>query len=396
MGDGQNGARQRRVPWKSSTPVDLRTELIHRVLDGEKMARLCREYGISTKTGWKFFERFKRLGLVGLSDRSRAPHEIPHKTSPELVKLLIDARKKHPTWGPKKLKVVLEKRLKREFPAASTIGDILDRSGLIEPRRHRARHRATSTTLNIAKAPNDIWCIDYKGQFRLGNGTYCYPLTLSDQFSRFILSCEAMPRISEEGARDVCEEVFRRHGLPLAIRSDNGPPFASTGLAGLTKLSAYWMQLGIRLERIRPAHPEENGRHERMHRTLKFDAAKPPRKNLLQQQERFDAFVDEFNRERPHEALAMKSPADVYKESSRRYPDPVPVPTYDEYDDVRCVGRAGFLTITRKTNVYISRALVGMHVGISELPDGRWLVAFMDMSLGLVDPSQGRLMPLPA
>lgn len=357
------------------------------------MAPLCREYGISTKTGWKFFARFKRLGLVGLEDQRRVPHEIPHKTSPDLVKLVVEERKKHPTWGPKKLKVILEKRFKRSFPAASTIGDILDRSGLIEPRAHRPRHRASPTTLHIAKAPNDIWCIDYKGQFRLRDRSYCYPLTLSDQFSRFILSCEAMPRICEEAARDICEDLFRKHGLPRAIRSDNGPPFASTGLAGLTKLSAYWMQLGIRLERIRPAHPEENGRHERMHRTLKFDAAKPPRANLLQQQERFDAFVKEFNCERPHEALAMKTPAAVYKNSARRYPDPLPVPSYDEYDDVKCVVRGGFLTIARR-QVYVSQALTGMHVGISELSDGRWLVAFMDTTLGIVDPNQRRLIPL--
>lgn len=360
------------------------------------MAALCREYGISTKTGWKFFDRFKRLGLVGLADQSRAPHEIPHKTSPELVKLIITEREKHPTWGPKKLKTNLERDFKREFPAASTIGDILCRADLIEPRRHRARHRSTPTTLHVAKAPNDIWCIDYKGQFRLRDRTYCFPLTLTDQFSRFILGCEAMPRISEERARDACEEIFRRRGVPKAIRSDNGSPFASSGLAGLTKLSAYWMQLGIRLERIRPAHPEDNGRHERMHRTLKFDTAKPPRANLLQQQERFDEFVEEFNFDRPHEALAMKVPADLYKESPRRYPEPLPIPTYDEYDDVLCVRKCGSLTITRNADIYISKALVGMHVGISELPDGRWLVAFMDTTLGIADPGQKRLMPLTA
>ena len=358
------------------------------------MAPLCREYGISTKTGWKFFERFKRLGLVGLADQSRAPREIPHRTAPELVRLLVAGRKQHPTWGPKKLKEVLERKHKREFPAASTIGDILGREGLVEPRRQRPRHRATPTRLHVASEPNDVWGIDYKGQFKLGNGTYCFPLTLSDHFSRFILGCEAMARISEDSARDVCEDIFREYGLPRAIRSDNGAPFASTGLAGLTKLSVYWMQLGIRLERIRPGHPEENGRHERMHRTLKFDTTKPPRINMLQQQERFDMFVTEFNNDRPHEALAMKAPAKMYRRSPRPYPDSIPMPTYKGYDDVRRVGLGGFLTVSRKTCVYVSRALEDMYVGVNELPGNRWFLAFMNLDLGIVQ--DGRLMPLTA
>ncbi len=287
---------------------------------------LCVEYGISEKTARKFKRRFEARGLAGLVDQSRAPLHIPHKTRPELEKLIIAEREKHPTWGPKKLKVRLEKRLRRAFPAASTIGDVLARAGLVTNRERRTQHVRAPSTLTIAKAPNDIWCIDYKGQFRLGNTSYCYPLTLTDQFSRYLLAVEAMPAIQDEAARDVCEELFRRHGVPHAIRSDNGVPFASRGLASLTKLSAYWLLLGIRLERIRPAHPQENGRHERMHRTLKAETATPPRKNLLQQQERFDEFIDEYNHERPHEALDQRCPADVYVDSPRAYPSTLPMP----------------------------------------------------------------------
>jgi transposase InsO family protein len=382
------------MPWKTSAPVDLRIEFMQRLFGGERMVDLCVEYGISRKTASKFKQRFESYGRSGLIDRSRAPRYIPHKTSPELEKRILAARANHPTWGPKKLKKVLEKRFKEEFPAASTIGEVLTRAGLVRGRKRRPRRSSTPSTLGIARGPNDIWAIDYKGQFRLGDGSYCFPLTLTDQFSRFLLGCEAMAGISDTSAREVCEELFRRHGLPRTIRSDNGVPFASRGLASLTKLSAYWMLLGIRLERIRPAHPEENGRHERMHRTLKLDATKPPRTNLLQQQERFDAFVQEYNHERPHEALAMRCPVDVHKPSIRRYPAVVPEPEYPGYDDVLKVSASGFVYIKRTGSVYVSQALAGLHVGLHQQPDDRWLLTFVDLDLGLVDRRSMKLMPL--
>lgn len=375
--------------------MDLRYELVRRLFDGERMVDLCREYGISRKTADKFKRRFEARGRAGLLDASRAPHSIPHKTAPSLARMILAERERHPTWGPKKLKVALERRFRREFPAASTIGEVLSRGGVTTPRRHRPRYTHVPSALQVAHAANDIWCIDYKGQFRLGNGGYCYPLTVTDQFSRYLLGCDAMERISDAGARETCEELFRRHGLPKAIRSDNGAPFASRGLAGLTKLSAYWMLLGIRLERIRPAHPEENGRHERMHRTLKFEAAKPARANLLQQQERFDAFVEEYNEERPHEALGMKTPARLYRPSPRRYPTELPIPTYPGYDDVVRIGPSGFVHLSRLGAVYVTPALAGMHVGIDEQPDGRWLFTFMKLDLGLFDPMTNRLVPIP-
>jgi transposase InsO family protein len=372
------------VPWKSKTPVDLRIEFMKRVMKGETVAELCRQFGISRKTGDKFKQRFKRLGEAGLLDKSRAPNVIPHKTSPEVIKLLVEEKKRHPTWGPKKLKTQLEERLLTELPAASTIGDILERAGLVAKRGRRRAVVPRPTTLREALAPNDVWCIDYKGQFRLGNRSLCYPLTLTDQRSRFILGCDAMAAISDAEARESCEEIFRRYGLPKAMRSDNGVPFASTGLANLTKLSAYWLQLGIELERIRPAHPEENGQHERMHRTLKFETTRPPRTNLLQQQERFDEFVEEFNTERPHEALGMKRPAQVYKASPRKLPLVLPELEYPLHDDTLTVDRVGYV-VHRRRRCYLSTALAHQAVGVREELDGRWLVTFAKIDLGHVD-----------
>ena len=372
------------MPWKSKTPVDLRIEFMKRVMKGETVVQLCREFGISRKTGDKFKQRFKRLGEAGLLDQSRAPKVTPHKTSPEVIKLLIAERERHPSWGPKKLKNILETRLNCELPATSTIGDILERAGLVVKRPKRRNVPPQPTTLREAIAPNDVWCIDYKGQFRLGDRSLCYPLTLTDQHSRFIVGCEAMVAISDEEARESCEEIFRRYGLPKAMRSDNGVPFASSGLANLTRLSAYWLRLGIELERIRPAHPEENGQHERMHRTLKFETTRPPRTNLLQQQERFDEFVDEFNNDRPHEALHMKRPAQIYKPSPRKLPAVLPELDYPQHDDVIPVDKTGYVCFRRR-RAYLSTALAYQTVGLREEPDGRWLVTFAKLDLGHVD-----------
>ncbi len=361
---------------------------MERLAQKERGTDLAREYGVSRKTISKFKDRFARLGLAGLEDQSRAPKVIPHKTPPEVEEVIIAERKQHPTWGPKKLKEVLERRLQRAFPSASAIGGVLTRNGLVQPKRRRKRHVPVPTTLREATAPNAVWCIDYKGQFRLGDGTYCYPLTITDQFSRYILGCEGMAAISDEAAREVCEEVFRTNGLPDVMRSDNGAPFASTGLAGLTKLSVFWLRLGIALERIRPAHPEENGQHERMHKTLKFETARPARSNLLQQQERFDEFVDEFNRERPHEGLAMKRPADVYQPSVRLLPEKLAELDYKTYDDVLRTNASGQVYIAGIGQVALSTALVRQPVGVREERDGRWLVSFAGIDLGHVGPGR--------
>jgi len=370
------------MPWKAKSPMDLRLELMNRLLAGERPCDLRQEYGISKKTLNKFRRRFEAHGVAGLADESRAPKVIPHKSPPELEAVIIAERKAHPTWGPRKIKAILERRLCKHLPSASTIGSILERHGLIEHRpRRRSQHAKSTAVLQTASAPNDVWCIDYKGQFRLGDRTYCYPLTLTDQYSRYLLCCEGMTAISDAAARESCADVFRQFGLPSTIRSDNGEPFASTGLAGLTRLSVFWMRLGIRLERIRPAHPEENGQHERMHRTLKAETARPARANLLQQQERFDEFQEVFNEQRPHEALDMRTPSELYSPSPRSFPTTMPELDYPQHDDVIRVGPRGYLRIGR-AEFYLAAMLGGEEVGIREEKDGRWLVSFCDLDLG--------------
>lgn len=373
------------MPWKVKSPVDLRKELMARLARGERMTDLCREFGISRKTGNKFKTRFDRMGLAGLEDQSRAPYVIPHKTPPEVMELALEERRQHPTWGSRKLKDVLEKRGHR-IPSHTAIDRALVKAGLNRPRKpRRRRQRLEATHLRPALAPNDVWCIDYKGQFRLGDRTYCYPLTITDQFSRYLVACEGMAAISDEEAREVCEEVFREWGLPSAIRSDNGVPFASSGLGGLTKLSVLFLRLGIALERIRPSHPEENGQHERMHRTLKAETTRPARANLLQQQERFDEWVHEFNHERPHEAIGMKRPAEVFAPSTTALPEQLPELAYPTHDDTVRVTRWGDIRIAGFGPVRLSKALAGQDVGVREEADGRWLISFANIDLGLTN-----------
>jgi transposase InsO family protein len=374
--------------------MDLRLQFISRLHRGERMSDLCVEFGVSRKTGYKLKHRYDQLGVGGLEDQSRAPRHHPGRTPPELVQLILAARRDHGTWGPRKLKAMLETRHGRAMPSASTIGTLLERAGLSERRPRRPRVGAGATPLTSAAAPNDVWCIDYKGQFRLGDQSYCYPLTVTDQCSRYLLECEAMAAINTEHARHALELLFRTHGLPLVMRSDNGAPFASTGLRGLSTLSVYWMRLGIRPERIRPAHPQDNGQHERMHRTLKQATTRPARANLLQQQEAFDAFVAEFNTERPHEALGMRRPAEIYASSPRPYPERLPEPTYPTHDDVLTVGAKGAIYLPRRRELYLSQALAGQSVGIREEAHGRWLVSFLDLDLGHVEPDH-RFTPLP-
>lgn len=376
------------MPWKAKRPMDLKMEFMTRLQRGERMTDLCVEYEISRKTGHKLKNRYEALGPLAMQEQSRAPKVIPHKTPPELVELLVSERRAHPSWGPKKLKVVLEQRLGHAFPSRTTIGDILVRAKLIERKPTRPRYRPRPTGLSDACCPNDGWSIDYKGQFRLGDGSYCYPLTLSDQYSRFILGCDGMAAIQQEQARQSCELVFRQYGLPRVIRSDNGTPFASLGLAHLTKLSVYFLRLGIKLERIRPSHPEENGRHERMHRTLKRETTRPARHNLLQQQQAFDAFIEEFNQRRPHEALGMQCPGQVYTKSARRYPDRLAAPEYPTHDDTLEVDAQGRIRLHQSRCVYISEALSGQLVGIREEEPERWLVSFLNLDLGYIEPDR--------
>jgi transposase InsO family protein len=365
---------------------------ISRLKAGESMTELCREYGISRKTGYKFLERFERLGPQGLFDVSRRPHRLAKQSPEALRELFLEARRAHPTWGPKKLRTIVgEKQPGVPMPAASTVNDWLVRAGLVKKRKRTLRVAPYEAALRKASTPNEVWCVDYKGQFRLGNGMDCYPLTVTDHFSRYLLSCEGFERIDGRAARAVFEQLFEEHGLPDVIRSDNGSPFAARGLFGLTQLSVFWLKMGVIPERIEPGHPEQNGRHERMHRTLKAEATRPAGLNLLQQQERFDAFIQEYNEVRPHEALEQKRPAAVYRRSERRpAATELSYPFHDEVVKVSSGGHAHVLH-RRKGNVFVSSALAGERIGLRELPNGEILLTFAKLDLGYFDPDTGRL-----
>lgn len=374
------------MPWKVTDPMSERVKFMMRLLDGERMSDLCTEYGISRKTGYKFKDRYETLGMRGLFDVSRRPKRS-RRMAEELQELLLKERRRHPSWGPKKLRRRLEKKHAGvRFPALSTIGSLFSREGLVVRRRRRRRVESLGTGLSEAVAPNDIWCADYKGQFRMGNRNYCYPLTITDQMSRYIIGCVGFERIESDSAQAVFEEVFARYGVPRMIRTDNGVPFAGRGLFGLTRLSVFWMKQGIGLERIDPGAPQQNGRHERMHRTLKAETTRPAAANVLQQQERFDRFVDEFNQIRPHEALDQEVPGSVYTPSLRPY-KPADL-EYPFHDDVLTVTPSGHLRILRgRQQIFLAGALAGEDIGLRELPDGTWLLTFADIDLGHVEPS---------
>src|SRR3954452_2224761 len=358
------------------------------------MSEMCREFGISRKTGYKIFDRYKERGLEALTDRSRRPVRYANQLPQPVEKLIVALKAEKPHWGARKIRELLVRRLDGDIrvPAKSTIHAVLDRHGLVK-RAGRPRNRAQGTLLSEGAAPNDLWCADYKGEFKLGNGNYCYPLTVSDQSSRFLLLCEDLESTREELAFTAFERLFAERGLPLAIRSDNGVPFASpNALFNLSKLSVWWLRLGIAIERIKPGHPQQNGRHERMHLTLKKETTRPPGGNSLQQQERFDAFVREFNSERPHEALDMKRPAELYVASARSYAG-LPELTYPFHDREVLVTACGRLCLHRK-RINISTVLAGQKLGIEEVDEGIWLVSFMHYDLGYFDLEQKTLQPL--
>jgi transposase InsO family protein len=358
------------------------------------MSDLCREFGISRKTGYKLLARFGDHGPAGLYDQSRARHTVRHRVSNELEQRLVDLRHKHPTWGARKLHAWLRSRAPGlHLPAIGTISRVLKRQGLIEPRRNRRTHSVLPYGAKLRKtaAANELWCIDFKGQFRLGNGQLCYPLTVTDHYSRFLLGCEALDSTQGKPAKEALKHVFREYGLPDSMRSDNGPPFASNSIAGLSELSVWWLKLGIAPERIEPGHPEQNGRHERMHLTLKQETTRPPGHNQLQQQERFDGFGRIYNHERPHEALDDQPPATLYKPSHRPMPKQEPEPTYPLHDLTKRLNKNGCISFGSPHHLYsIGRALAHEPIGLRELADGRWLVTFVQLDLGYIDLRERR------
>ena len=382
------------MPWKECSVMDERLRFVSRLLEGEAMTDVCREFGISRKTGYKVYQRYQAHGLEALSDRSRRPVRYANQLPPQIEGLIVRLKHEKPHWGARKIRELLVRRLDGDIriPAKSTVHAVLHRHGLVKA-IGRPRSRATGTALSAGGQPNDLWCADYKGEFKLGNGRYCYPLTVSDHASRFLLFCEALDSTREDTAIQGFEQLFVERGLPRAIRSDNGVPFASpNALFNLSKLSVWWLRLGISIERIRPGHPQQNGRHERMHLTLKREATRPPALNHLQQQARFDAFVEEFNAERPHEALAMKCPAEFYRASTRPYRG-LPDLTYPLHDRDVLVTACGRICMHRK-RVNISTVLAGQRLGIKEVDDGIWIVSFMHYDLGFIDLEQKTLQPL--
>jgi transposase InsO family protein len=382
------------MPWKESSVMEERLRFVARLLEGEAMTDVCRDFGISRKTGYKVFDRYREHGLTALTDRSRRPVRYANQLPQQIESLIVSLKRDKPHWGARKIRELLVRRLAGDIrvPAKSTIHAVLDRNGLVK-RMRRTRNRAHGTPLSEGAAPNDLWCADFKGEFKLGNGRYCYPLTVTDHASRFLLLCEALDSTREELACTAFERLFAERGLPLSIRSDNGVPFASpNGLFNLSKLSVWWLRLGIAIERIKPGHPQQNGRHERMHLTLKKETTRPSAMNSLQQQAKFDAFVLEFNCERPHEALAMKCPAEIYMPSPRVY-NGLPELGYPFHDRNILVTACGRICLHRK-RINISTVLAGQSLGIKEVDDGIWLASFMHYDLGYFDLEQKTLQPL--
>ena len=379
------------MPWKVTSEMDEKLMFIADYLrDAAPMTVLCERYGISRETGYVWKRRYEAEGAAGLVERSRAPHRPGARTAAELIVRIIEVRKRKPYWGPKKLLAILAAAdPAAAWPSASTVAEILRREGLSEPRRRRRRALTIDQPFAEVAAANDAWCIDFKGWFRTGDGARCDPVTVSDAFSRYLLGLQIVAPVTE-AVEPVMDRLFRQHGLPRAIRSDNGPPFASTGAGGLSRLSVRWAKMGIRLERIYPGKPQQNGRHERMHGTLKAQTCDPPAATAAEQQVRFEAFRAEFNDDRPHEALGQRQPKQLYTASARSYPERIDDPSYGPHEQVRRVRSSGEIK-WRGSMRFISEALIGEAVGIREREDGHWLVRFADVPLVLIDRISGKV-----
>lgn len=350
------------------------------------MSELCARYGVSRRVGYKWLARFEAEGRPGLADRSRAPHHRPHRLADRLVELFVTERTAHPFWGARKLLTVLAKRHPRitAWPAPSTVADLLARRGLVKKRRRRRQPIHPGAVRPDTNAPNDLWTADYKGQFRTGDGRYCYPLTIADQHTRYLLSCHGVLSTHAHVAKPVFERAFREYGLPIAIRTDNGIPFATQSVHGLSFLNVWWMRLGILHQRIRPASPQENGAHERMHRTLKRQAILPLRKTCTAQQRNFDAFQHEYNEERPHETLGQETPASRYRRSPRPYPERLPALEYPADHLVKKITTAGTFRFKDRL-LYLANAMVDQLIGLEEVDDGEWRIWFNGILLATFD-----------
>jgi len=384
------------VGWKETSVVDERLQFITECKCGEwSMAEVCRRFEISRFTGYKWLKRYEEEGLEGLKDRSHAPHHHPRQVCEKVEEAILEARSQHRYWGPVKLRAFLTRNEpKTRWPAASTIGDILRRHGLAVPPKKRLKAVPNTEPLKEAKGPNLIWCADFKGWFRCLDGSRCDPLTISDAYSRYLLRCQAVKHPDIWYVLPLFEASFREYGLPERIRIDNGAPFATVGIGGLSELSVWWIKLGIRPERIDPGKPAQNGRHERMHRTLKQETTQPPRSNLREQQKAFDLFRHEYNYERPHQALQGRTPAECYQRSPRIYRGRLPELTYPSDWEVRYVSDGGQIR-WNGGRVFVGRALLGEPVGLELIDEGKWRVWFSFYELGIFDEEKLLIHPAP-
>lgn len=380
------------MAWSETNPMTERMRFIVDLEDGLwTMTELCERYSVSRKTGYKWAERYMKEGVDGLKERSRAPKSCPHRTEDYVVEALLATRRQHPTWGPRKLLAYLRRGHPAwPLPAASTAGDFLKRAGLVAARRRRRRREHPGRPKFVVQAPNDLWSIDFKGEFRTSDRCYCYPLTVADRCSRFLLGCQGLLSTSYAGTRETLERLFREYGLPCAILSDNGTPFSSQALGRLSRLSVWWIRLGIEPLLIMPGRPDQNGRHERMHRTLKEETTRPPAADLAAQQERFEVFREYFNEQRPHEALGQRPPVEVYYPAPRSYPERLPEIEYPGHYEVRRVRSSGEIKWQGRRQ-FVSEVLVGEPVGLEETDDGIWSLYFGSRLLARFDKRERRL-----
>lgn len=386
------------MPWKETCTMDLKMRMIGDYLNEDyTISDLSEIYGVSRMTIYKWVERYQQEGAVGLVEHATAPKNHPNATPLATARDIVAFKLKHTNWGPKKVMYWLEQNYpQRRWPAVSTAGDILKRAGLVKPRQIRHRTPPYTQPFQECSQPNSVWSADYKGQFRTGNHRLCYPLTISDNYSRYLLCCHGLPHPTHEATKPLFEAVFRQYGLPAALRTDNGEPFASTGLGGLSRLSVWLIKLGIKHERITKGHPQENGRHERMHRSLKEATAKPPKENIKQQQRAFNAFIPDYNCQRPHESLGMQTPASFYTPSYRPYPRKLPEITYHGDYIVREVRHNGEIK-WKGDFIYISQSLAGEPIALKQKDESLWEIKFSDYPLGMLDESSMKIfsMPLP-
>jgi len=384
------------MPWKTSSVMEEKLRFVFEYQQRQRtMTELCQRYEISRETGYVWLRRYQAVGLEGLREKSRATQRHGNQTSAEIEQMVLELREAHSRWGPRKLKRVLEDNEPgRVWPAASTIGALLKREGLMAGRRKRRRTAPYSEPLAHADGPNRVWCADFKGWFRTGDGERIDPLTITDAHSRYLFRCQAVEKTDTARVQAIFEAVFREYGMPEAIRTDNGAPFASTAIAGLSRLAVWWMKLGIVAERIAAGHPEQNGRHERMHRTLKQETAQPPAANRREQQRVMERFRQEYNQVRPHEALGMRTPAAVYELSPRSFPAHVPEPEYPDTMLVYRVQQKGYFRWKRQ-EVFLSEVLWGEPVGLLPIDDSWFTVYFAQVPIARFDSKQLRVTPLP-